>query len=283
MRILRILILIVFLITAGFFGVNEMRYLSDLDDEPPLITANSEEITLSVTADDAEYLSGVNASDGRDGDVTDSLVIAGKSNFIEEGLIRVDYAAFDSHNNVGTYSRMVRYSDYVSPKFVLEEPFMLRKSTSYDFDFIKATDVIDGEISNKVKVLYSNLYSAVTDAPITLEATNSVGDIEKLELNVRILTPQEYALYRPALWGYVVYTTVGERIEPWYSVAGVWQNGNYYAFEETDFDYENIAIDSSLVDYDTPGVYEIIYYLNSPDQKKYSTGEMIQYVVVRDE
>ena len=283
MRILRILILIVFLITAGFFGVNEMRYLSDLDDEAPLITASSDEITLSVTAEDAEYLSGVNASDGRDGDVTDSLVVAGKSNFIEEGLIRVDYAAFDSYNNVGTYSRMVRYSDYVSPKFVLDEPFMLKKSSSYDFDFIKATDVIDGEISNKVKVLYSNLYSAVTDAPITLEATNSVGDIEKLELNVRILTPQEYALYRPALWGYVVYTTVGERIEPWYSVAGVWQNGNYYAFEETDFDYENIAIDSSLVDYDTPGVYEIIYYLNSPDQKKYSTGEMIQYVVVRDE
>ena len=283
MRLLRILILIVFLITAGFFGVNEMRYLSDLDDEPPLITSNSEEITLSVTADDAEYLSGVNASDGRDGDVTDSLVIAGKSNFIEEGLIRVDYAAFDSHNNVGTFSRMVRYSDYVSPKFASDEPFVFRKSSSYDFDFIRAEDVIDGEISNKVKVLYSNLYSAVTDAPITLEATNSVGDIEKLDLNVRIMTPQEYALYRPALWGYIVYTTVGERIEPWYSVAGVWQNGNYYAFEETDFDYENVSIDSSLVDYDTPGVYEIIYYLNSPGKMNYSTGEMIQYVVVRDE
>jgi hypothetical protein len=171
---------------------------------------------------------------------------------------------------------------------------MAKYRIDYNTWFSELTLHNGGELQETIDILKKNGYTYEKEGALwykNIEVMTAIlkregksdEDIEKLELNVRILTPQEYALYRPALWGYVVYTTVGEKIEPWYSVAGVWQNGNYYAFEETDFDYENIAIDSSMVDYDTPGVYEIIYYLNSPDQKNYSTGEMIQYVVVRDE
>ena len=111
MKILRILILILFLITAGLFGVHEVRYFADRDDQPPVMTVDRDTLKLSVVADEKDYLQGIKAVDDKDGDVTDSLVIAGKSNFIEEGVIRVDYAAFDSHNNVGTCSRTVRYTD----------------------------------------------------------------------------------------------------------------------------------------------------------------------------
>ena len=283
MRALRILILLVFIVTGVLFGVNEYRYLSDIDDEPPVITSNSEEIALSVESGEEDYLQGVIAIDETDGTVTDSLVFAGRSNFIEEGLVRADYAAFDSHNNVGTYSRNVRFYDYRSPQFSSLKPLMFKKSSSYDFDFIQASDVLDGDISNKVKILYSNLYSATEDAPILLEVTNSVGDIEKLEINVRIVTPQEYNHLYPALWGYITYAKVGEPIDPWGMVAGTWQNGEYYGFEETEYDYENVTVDANAVDYDTPGVYEIIYHLNPVADERTPTGDTILYVVVRDE
>ena len=282
MKILRILILVAFVITAGLFAVNEVRWLSDRDDTPPVITVDSDTLKLSVEAEEKDYLQGITAHDDKDGNVTDSIVVAGKSNFIEEGVIRVDYAAFDSHNNVSTASRTVRFTDYSSPRFVSDRPFMFKKSTSYDFDFIRAIDVIDGEISNKVKIMYSNLYSATTDSIITLEVTNSLGDIEKLELNVRIQTPQEYSLYRPALWQYIVYTKVGEEIEPWNYVGGVWYNGQYLTFEETEFDYSLVSFNPNTVDYTTPGVYELQFNMESPS-RWLPTGPAIMYVVVRDE
>ncbi|MBR2991516.1 MAG: hypothetical protein IKF51_08700, partial [Solobacterium sp.] len=220
--------------------------------------------------------------DERDGDVTDSLVVAGRSNFIEEGVIRVDYAAFDSHNNVATHSRTVRYTDYTSPKFIATEPFMFKKSTSYSFDFIRAADVLDGDVTSKVKVMYSSLYSATTESPITLEVTNSLGDIEKLELNVRILTTQEYNDYRPALWQYIVYTKVGEEIEPWNYVGGVWRSGQYYTFEETEFDYADVTFNPDTVDYSEPGVYELVFRFASAPAWT-GTGSSIMYVIVRDE
>ena len=280
MRALRILILIIFIVTGGLFGVHEVRHFADLDDKAPVLKIDHDEIALSVEAGEDEYLKGVTAADEHDGDVTDSIVIAGKSNFIEEGLIRVDYAAFDKHNNVGTASRNIRFTDYSSPRFASDQPFLLRKSTNYNFDFIHASDVVDGDITNKVKVMYTSLYSATDESPLTLEATNSLGDIEKLDLTVRILTPQEYNQFRPALWEYIVYTGVGQEIEPWNYVAGVWQSGNPYSFEDTGFDYENISVDASAVDYWTPGVYEVVYYFDAPKRDQTAT---YLYIVVRDE
>lgn len=289
MKILRILILIAFLITGGFFAWSEVQWFSDRDDLPPVIQADSDEISLSVNAQDADYLKGMTAVDARDGDVTSSMVIASKSNFIEEGVIRVDYAAFDSHNNVASYSRTARYRDYSSPRFASSEPFMFKKSTSYDFNFVRAIDVLDGEISNKVKVMYASLNTGGEEAPITLEVTNSLGDIEKLELNLRILTPQEYNDYRPALWEYIVYTQPGKEIEPWNYISGILRSGEYYKFEDTDFDYSNVTFDPAAVNYNKPGVYELVFTLesgtdeDSKENEPVKYGSTIMYVVVRDE
>ena len=84
-------------------------------------------------AKDEDFLQGVKAEDDVDGDVTSTLSVAGKSNFIEEGVIRVDYAAFDSHNNIGTYSRKVIFDDYHSPRFASKAPLALRSESSYAF------------------------------------------------------------------------------------------------------------------------------------------------------
>ena len=289
MRVLRILILIAFIITAGLFAWHEVQWVADRDDQPPVISADADEITVSVNAQNEDFLKGMTATDERDGDVTSSLVVAAKSNFIEEGVIRVDYAAFDSHNNVSTYSRTARYSDYSSPRFSSAMPFVFKKSTSYDFNFIKASDVLDGDITNKVKVIYSSLYSATTEAPVTLEVTNSVGDIEKLDLNLRILTQQEYGEYRPALWDYIVYTTPGKEIEPWNYISGVWRSGEYYSFEDSEFEYADITFNAAGINYNVPGVYELIFTLepeedkDNPRNSSVHYGSTVMYVIVRDE
>ena len=140
-----------------------------------------ETLHLSVKATDEDMLKGVTAHDDRDGDVSSSLLIAGKSNFIEDGVIRVDYAAFDSHNNVGTYSRRVVFDDYHSPRFSSKKPLVLHSESSYDFSFFHAEDVLSGDISYKIKIL-SDSYTAASSSeyPIEIEVTNDYGDVEKL-------------------------------------------------------------------------------------------------------
>ena len=199
MRILRILLLIIFAITSILFGVFQYQAYTDRDIEKPEITGGEEDLHISVNSSDDDLLMGLTATDNKDGDVTHTLVVAGKSNFIEEGMIRVDYAAFDSHNNVGTYNRRVFYDDYRSPRFSSSLPLVTRSELTSDFSFLEAKDVLDGDISNKIKIVYdSSAADSATEFPFTAEVTNSYGDIEKLELTLDVVSNREYNRDYPA-------------------------------------------------------------------------------------
>ena len=261
MRILRILLLILFVATSVVFGIDRYRSYKDRDNKAPVISISEEVIHLSVNATDADLLKGVTAEDDRDGNVTSTLVIAGKSNFIEEGVTRIDYAAFDSHNNVGTGSRRVVFDDYHSPRFASEEPLVLRSESSYDFSFFSAEDVLDGDISSKIKII-SDSYTTETSSeyPIELEVTNSYGDVEKLSLSLDVLAAKDYNYPRPALSEYIVYVPVGGTLDPESYLIGIRQGDKTVDFEETDYTIENIEIEDNT-DYDTPGKYTVEFVL----------------------
>ncbi len=93
MRVFRFFLLIVFVITVAVFGVDQYRTYKDKDVTPPVIKCSEDELHVSVNASDKDLLRGITATDDRDGDVTSTLIVASKSNFIEEGVIRVDYSA----------------------------------------------------------------------------------------------------------------------------------------------------------------------------------------------
>ena len=262
MRILRLLLLIIFAVTSLFFGIDQYRSYKDKDTNAPVITASEEVMHLSVKSTDDDLLKGVTAEDDRDGDVTSTLVVAGKSNFIEEGMIRVDYAAFDSHNNAGTYSRRVIYDDYHSPRFSSKKPLVvLRSNSSIDFSFLQAEDVLSGDISNKIKIL-SDAYTSdsSTERPIEIEVTNNYGDVEKLNLDLDVYTNSEYNRPCPALSDYIIYTPVGKEVNFESYLIGIRQGDKIMGFEETDYNKEYIEIEDNI-DYNIPGKYTIIFTL----------------------
>ncbi|MBQ6478576.1 MAG: hypothetical protein IJI44_04315 [Erysipelotrichaceae bacterium] len=280
MRILRILLLILFLASSVFFGVDQYLSYRDQDKDAPIISCNEDVLHLSVKATDEDLLKGVSAQDERDGDVTKTLVVAGKSNFIEEGVIRVDYAAFDSHNNVGKYSRKVIYDDYHSPRFSSKKPLVLRSESTYDFSFLEAEDVLDGDISNKIKIL-SDAYTTASSAeyPVVLEVTNNHGDVEKLNVVMDVLTSSEYNRQYPALSDYILYLPVGGEVNYEEYIAGIRQGNRMLDFEDTDFTAEEIMI-SDYVDYFHEGTYHVVFSL--PYSGKITTETKMVVIVTED-
>ncbi len=297
MRIARLLILIFFLITAGIFGWNEYQRISDEDTEPPVITASSDLITVTVDADDVDFLQGVTAADNKDGDVTDSILVTSKSNFIEKGVFRIDYAAFDSHNNVGTFSRRAAFADYRSPVFSCEEPLMFKRGSGYEFSSLHAQDIIDGDVSNRIKVVYTSAGTTAIDMEVFMEVTNNYGDISSLNLMYDIYTNQEYNNYHPLLYQYIVYVRPGETFDLMANVSGYYRGGEQVTFEELDkmqeqseqeiekpIYWDNITVDDSEVDFETPGVYLVTYGLRSYERAlENRLGTTRMYIVVTEE
>ncbi|MBQ6217783.1 MAG: hypothetical protein IJK53_10415 [Erysipelotrichaceae bacterium] len=276
MRILRICILFIFIATSIAFGIDQFFSYRDKDVIAPIINCSEDVLHLSVKADDKEFLKGMTAEDNKDGDVTSTLLIAGKSNFIEEGVIRVDYVAFDSHNNVGTYNRRVIYDDYHSPRFSSKSPLMTRSETSVDFSFFEATDVLEGDISNKIKVTYGvGVSDTSNEYPFTMEVTNGYGDIEKLDLALDIVSNREYSRQCPALSDYIIYVPVGGEVDLSSYLIGIRQGDHVIDFEESDYYKENVIIDD-YTDYERPGVYTAEFSLRIA----YSTYTVTKMVVI---
>ncbi len=78
------------------------------DREPPTISYNKEELVYDEREERTVLLGGVTARDGRDGDVSGSLIVKNLYRISDEQGI-VIYAAKDSSNNVATASRRFTY------------------------------------------------------------------------------------------------------------------------------------------------------------------------------
>ena len=107
MKLIRILISIIFVIVVGAWSVNLILSKTVRDHTPPVITSESDVLELSVNDDKNKLLEGLTATDDRDGDITDSILIGTHSKFISKGVCDITYLVFDSSNNVGKYTRRI--------------------------------------------------------------------------------------------------------------------------------------------------------------------------------
>ena len=284
MRILKIAILIIFLLASVVYGVVFMREKLTEDNIPPIITAEQDQITVSVKVSEEELLSGISAADNKDGDVTDSLVVVSQLDFISKGTRKVNYAAFDSHNNVGTYTRTITYTDYRSPRFTANIPFHFvysnSSSTANLFSQVTADDVLDGDLTASIRVVYGETNEAGTIYPVVLSVTNSAGDTSTVSVNAYREDNATYAIPSPALSQYIVYTKVGRPIDPGSYLKGYYTNGKLIEFTETSrYTRDNVEWDASGVNYDTPGEYVITYHLfGNGEEGELKSVE--QYVIV---
>lgn len=184
-------IVVVVLVTAGFvaYRVNEIRRE---DSSGPVFSGGQEELKVSIYDGDDVLLKGVTASDKKDGDVTDSILVEKLSNFYGEGKRLVTYAAFDSDNHITEMEREITYTDYTSPRFEISGSLRFRAGENVNIDqIVTATDCLDGDVSRKVKILMdgtiNNRITGFYD--VEYQVSNSAGDIASLPLQVEIYEP----------------------------------------------------------------------------------------------
>lgn len=307
MRIEKILSTLVLLAAIFLFGRYTVNKLQESDTVGPNIRMDETQIEVSVKDPTVKLLKGMTASDARDGDVTDTLVVESISNFISENTRTVTYAAFDNSNNVSKTMRNLVYTDYEPAKFSLTGAMNFPVSTSQQniLNTIHATDSIDGDVTDWVNFSYTSVINVDTagDYKVIAEVTNSAGDTFTMPLTITIYESGVYnAAPKIRLKSYLIYTKVGEPIDPMdYLVGMVYRNTEYVVTEEegtfrvdtSEMDRDELeefrerepAVNAELFDildmanYNYPGVYEIQFTLSDGDGNR---GRTILTVVVEE-
>ncbi|MEQ8196994.1 MAG: immunoglobulin-like domain-containing protein [Clostridiaceae bacterium] len=189
MRSLRRVIIIIFILTWGLFGAYVYNLDKSSDNVPPEISFTKDTMAVSVHASAGDLSEGVTAIDNKDGDVTSSVLIEGISRFTDGKRKIITYAAFDSGRNVSKKTRTITYTDYQPPKIQLIRELKLNWGRSFNLlEYVKAVDVIDGDISNKIIIKESDLNMNKEGIyKITLSVTNSSGDEVTATLPVEIV------------------------------------------------------------------------------------------------
>ena len=271
MRYLHIIAVIILVLSLLFAGWANNRYYSGLNTDYPEISNSAELLQISVQDPPEAIFQGLQAQDATDGDLTDQIMVASVSHFLEPGTVSIKYVVFDSHNNSATLTRRVRYTDYTAPVFSLEKAPVYTVGSSFDLlEHVRAEDCMDGDISDRIRVISNmvNNYS-VGNYPVVLEVSNSCGDTAQITLWVTYLNRASTASVK--LHKHIVYVQQGDPFDPNQWLATV-TDSNAAAL-----DAKKIEIQGNL-DTNRPGCYQLVYSYN--DGKH--TGQSPLTVVVSE-
>lgn len=273
MRYLRIVTILLFVFSLLFAGWANHRYYSQLNTDYPCITSDVEELQISTQDPPEAMLTGLRATDATDGDLTDRIMVASVSHFLEPGVVRVKYVVFDDHNNSATITRRVRYTDYTPPVFILDKSPVYAVGNSFDLlKYIRVEDCLEGDISDRVRVISNmvNNYSVGT-YPVVLEVSNSCGDTAQLQLWVTYL--EKLPTANVALSQYIVYLEQGESFHPRQWITAVTDRHN------TPLSADNVEVQGNL-DVNTPGAYTLVY--NYADSSRAGCSMMTVIVTAKE-
>ena len=269
MRYLRIVAVIVLVCSLAFAAWANNRYNSSLNTDYPKISNTEETLYISVNDPESAIFRGLSATDATDGDLTDQIMVASVSHFLEPGTVNVKYVVFDSHSHSATLTRKVHYTDYTPPVFSLDKAPVYTLGSSFDLlKHIQVTDCIDGEIRDQIRVI-SNMVNnfSVGNYPVVLEVSNSCGDTAQITLWVTYLSRANTAVVK--LHQYIVYIEQGDSFDPQQWLASVTDR------DAVALDPANIEIQGNL-DTETPGCYQLVY---SYDDGKLSGQSPLTVVV----
>lgn len=214
MRNLQITVIAVFLIISVAFCALFAYDRLMLDHEAPMIVCDGQPLYVSVNATDRELCAGLSATDDVDGDITDRIIVRKVSQLVSSNAATVSYVVFDSSSNICTYNRYVFYTDYRMPVFTLTQPLVYNVgSTVMLSDRLTAKDVVDGDISDRIRVDSSNLSNTTEGMyPLHVTVTNSLGDTSTVDLSVLI---QNVTSHHPVihLYEYLIYHPLNEDLD----------------------------------------------------------------------
>lgn len=279
----------------------------DIDTESPVLQADTDDITVSINATGKELKTGVHASDNRDGDISQNILIE-KIEKKEDGAgneFLITYVAFDQANNSGRLTRTLFYEDYRQTHFNLSVPLRFPENQKVPLlEYFEADDCIDGEISSFImmegaKEILEEPQKGIYDCILSI--TNSVGDTTELPIEVEIYEDgyDERSL-RPQIFlnQYIVYIKQGEDLNA-ISYLDHIQDGGTKLIDSNSVSSDQSVGDStgktsnttgsdrvnvsqikidSTVEKNKPGVYSVVYSYTSPETE-YSCNTKLIVVV----
>lgn len=215
MKIVRIAVVAVFAAVTALWVLTGITAERRTDKVPPVITAASDRLVLSVQDDKSKLFEGLTATDNRDGDLTDKILVGEHSKFSEPGVMEVTYLVFDTDNNVGRYTRTVEYQDYKPLRFSLQAPLVFGVGEKLSIlSALHLTDSIDGDISSKIRIMKNTTdASAVGTYSVYVEGTNAYGDKVGTDLFVHIVN-KNLSSPQISLSTYLVYLNKDEAFQP---------------------------------------------------------------------
>ena len=225
------------------------------DHTAPRIVSDGVPLEVSVNATDAELCAGLTAADDRDGDLTDRIIVRRVSQLTGANSAQATYTVFDSASNFCTFTRPIYYTDYHKPRFFLSQPLVYGVgSTVTLLDRLKAEDVLDGDLTDKMRLTLVNLSVGTEgDYRIRVQVTNSAGDTSMLSLTVMI---RNRTARHPVitLSDYLVYATGDETPEDYRSlITSVLQSEH-----GASVDPSKVEI-SGKIDHEHPGSYDVLF------------------------
>ena len=246
------------------------------DVKPPQITIDAETLSLSVNDPQDMLLSGLSATDNKDGNVTDSLVVENIQLLDDTGRISVSYAAFDKAGNVAKITREAIYTDYVRPRFVLNQPLLFRVGSAFDIlTVLDATDVRDGNIQHRIRAtsLDGSAISTLGSHNVQFQVTNSLGDTVTMVFPVEVYETKTNTATLE-LTDYLIYLNTGDS----FHASNYLKSFTLYN-EETSLSsrlpYGFSLKTEGTVNTSVPGVYPVDYYVtyterneNSPEMNR---------------
>lgn len=246
----------------------------DKKDAPTIVCTAEDMITVSVSVTDEELLKFVTASDKQDGDLTSDIVVSRKTYFIGPKVSTITYSVCDSDNNITSLTKNVFYSDYKSPEITLLNEFIFPSGYNFDLSrYVQATDVIDGNLSDYVKVISSEFANVHGQYKVNIKVSNSMADCTDITINA-IVTDEDYSQVRIVLNSYTTYVTVGETVDYESFIQNVVNKRATY------YDADDIKIDASNVDLTKPGVYDVFYRIPKSRDEADGNATMSRLVVV---
>ncbi len=272
MRYLRIGAFCFFALSLIIYLYADLRQQTINAGSPPEISCPDGIIEVKTSDGPEALLAPLTAYDPDDGNLTDKIMVASTSFFLEPGIIKAKYVVFDSDNNSDTVTSMVRFIDYSSPKFELLRPLVFQLGDNIRYlNYVTARDALDGDISDRIKVKSSSVSNYTEGSyPVLLEVTNSYGDTVSVELNVVVSDTREENT-EISLDRYLVYIDQGSSFDPHKLISSVKKSGGQ------ELDKKHVSILGSL-DTEKPGFYHLVYSYDRSD----CHGKTYLTVVVRE-
>ena len=279
------------------FHVFKVRILDDRTG--PVFHMDNRTVEVSVKDGQEALIKGLTATDARDGDVSDSIIVESIGPFTGAGSRIVSYAAFDSDNHVTHTKREMIYTDYVPSRFHLSRPLSFAMNTVNILNGVSVMDSIDGDLTRNVRMVSDGEIDTahVGEYSARLKVTNSAGAISYLPVTVEIYDASVFhRLPLLNLKEYAVYVEKGDEFNEREYLTSIVINGTSYSMTEEEgtygspaeaqeeaqrtISYDRVYIESE-VNTDVIGSYEVLYSFEDTISKT-GIGKVRLYVVVTD-